>query len=76
MIKVKDTEAKMSVPKRTITVTGVSIEDGILVDESGEIVYLIEERLPEGVEVFDIKITVELPEEDEEVDIEDLTYDE
>lgn len=76
MIKVKDTEAKMSVPKRTITVTGVSIEDGVLVDESGEIVYLIEERLPEGVEVFDIKITVELPEEDEEVDIEDLTYDE
>lgn len=72
MIKVKETEAKVSVAKRNITVTNVSInEDGFLVDEDGNIATGIAENLPEGVDSFDIKITIELPEPDDEAFVDD-----
>lgn len=63
MLKVKDLESKPTVPKRTITVDCVSVEDGKLVDENGPIAPEIAKVLPEGVEEFVVKITVALPEE-------------
>lgn len=62
----KDKDATISVAKRTITATSVSIKDGIFVDENGNIAELIKENLPDGVSEFDIKITIELPEDSEE----------
>lgn len=65
MVKVKNTEAKVSVGKRTITVSNVSIEDGLLVDEDGSIAERIENVLPDGVTEFTLKIVIELPEDEE-----------
>lgn len=62
----KDKDATISVAKRTITATSVSIKDGIFVDENGNIAELIKENLPDGVSEFDIKISVELPDDSEE----------
>lgn len=64
MIKVKDTVSKVTAAKRTITVSGVSIKDDILVDENGNISSEIIESLPEGITVFDVKITIEIPEDE------------
>ena len=82
MIKSKDTEQKTNPAKRNITVTDVEIKDGkfTTVDEFGEILDVVEgveEKLPEGVTIFDIKISIELPEElDSDVDISELEPDE
>lgn len=62
----KDKKASTSVAKRTITATSVSIKDGIFVDESGNIAESVKENLPDGIDTFDIKITIELPYDSEE----------
>ena len=65
MVSYKDTEKKMTTPKRTIKVDCVSIEDGVLCDEDGAIAERIADALPNGVEEFTLKITINLPEEGE-----------
>lgn len=62
MIKVKDAEQKAFVPKRTIIVKGARIENGFFVDEAGNIADSVLDALPDGIEEFEIKIMVELPE--------------
>ena len=62
----KDKDATVSVAKRTITATSVSIQDGIFVDENGNIAESVKENLPDGIDKFDIKITIEFPEDSEE----------
>lgn len=78
MFKVKDVEPKMSARKKNITISGVMIEDEQLVDEEGSIVGRLAEKLPEGINMFDLKISIEIPEviedEDEEYD-EDIFVD-
>lgn len=64
MITYKDTQPKITTPKRNIKVEGVSISNGYLVDENGSIADRIKDALPSGVEDFTIKIQVLLPEED------------
>lgn len=64
MITHKDTEPKVTVGKRNISVKGVSIKDGILVDENGSIVPELEKILPDWVTEFDMKISIELPDEE------------
>ena len=63
MIKIKDTQSKITAPTRTITVSNISIKKGHFVDEEGSIVEKVVSNLPEGVSEFDIKIKIELPEE-------------
>lgn len=65
MIKVKDTESKKTSPKRNITISGVSIVDNKFYDESGEIVEGVLDALPDPSTEFTIKISIELPDEDE-----------
>lgn len=62
MIKVRDTEQKAFIPKRTISVKGARIENGFFVDESGNIADSVLAALPDGIEEFEIRIAVELPE--------------
>lgn len=63
MFKYSDTEAKISVPKRNITVSNVIIVDGKFVDEGGNIAENILEVLPDPNIPFTIKISIKLDEE-------------
>lgn len=65
MVKSKVNEPKWTPSKKVISVNDVSIVDGRLIDEDGtDAIYEIEKALPEGVDVFSFKITIELPPED------------
>lgn len=67
MIDVKVSEPKKTSAKKVISVKEVFIKDGMLTDRFGEdILESISNELPEGVEEFSFKITIELPEEDDE----------
>ena len=63
MFTYKDSEAKMSIPKRNIKIENVSVEDGQLCDEEGNIAERIAKVLPDGVDEFTVKIAIVLPEE-------------
>ena len=77
MVKKKDTEEKVTAASRKITVTGVAIEDGMLVDEDGNVANRIAEHLPKGIDIFDMTIKFNLPvEEDDEVDADEFAPDE
>lgn len=64
MVTHKDIEPKVSAGKRNILIKGVSVKDGLLVDENGSIVPDLEKNLPEWVKEFDMKISIELPDEE------------
>lgn len=64
MFKVNNTEAKISSAKRNITISGVSIVDGKLVDESGDIVENLFDALPDPTQPFTIKISIKLDDDD------------
>lgn len=64
MIKVKELKAKTTAAKRTISVTEVSIENGVFVDEEGNIAEKVLEKLPENTGKFTLSICVELPGEE------------
>lgn len=64
MVKFKDSAPRTTPGSRNITVEGVRIEGGKLVDESGDIVSALADSLPNGVEEFTIKIKIELPDEE------------
>ena len=64
MVTHKDTESKVTSGKRNILIKGVSIKDGLLVDENGSIVPDLEKNLPDWVTEFDMKISIELPDEE------------
>jgi hypothetical protein len=65
MVTYKDTEKKTTSPKRNIKIEGVRVDGDYLTDECGNIASAVKEVLPPGVEEFTIKITLELPEEEE-----------
>ena len=61
MFKVKDTEEKLTPAKKTITVSGVHIENSSFVDEEGNIADRLSDLIPDGFEEFAMKMTFELP---------------
>ncbi len=63
MIKFKDSASRVTPGSRNITIDGVRIEGGKLVDEAGDIVSALAETLPDNVDEFTIKIKIELPDE-------------
>ena len=56
----------VSAAKKNITASGVRIENGVFVDDEGSIVDRIAEKLPEGTTIFDIKISIEISDEESE----------
>ena len=62
-VKITNTDAKLSVPKRTITIKGAIVKDLKFVDETGDVTNVVLDEIPENIETIDIKITLELPEE-------------
>jgi len=64
MVKYKDTEKKINLPKRSITISDVNVIGNEIVDEEGSIIERLKDILPNGEETtFTVKITLELPDE-------------
>lgn len=62
-VKITNTDAKVSAPKRTISIKGAVVKDLRFVDETGDVTDMVLEQIPENLETIDVKITLELPEE-------------
>ena len=65
-VKNKDKGATVSAPSRTITAEGVHIENGVFVDEEGNIADRVSKLLLNSNDVFKVTIKIELPDEVEE----------
>ena len=65
-VKNKDKGATVSAPSRTITAEGVHIENGVFVDEEGNIADRVSKLLLNSNDVFKLSIKVDLPDEVEE----------
>ena len=65
-VKNKDKGATVSAPSRTITADEVRIENGVFVDEEGNIADRVSKLLLNSNDVFKISIKVDLPDEVEE----------
>ena len=63
-VKNKDKGATVSAPSRTITADEVRIENGVFVDEEGNIAERVAGLLVNPSDCFRITIKVELPDED------------
>lgn len=62
-VKNKDKGATVSAPSRTITAEGVHIENGVFVDEEGNIADRVSKLLLNSNDVFKVTIKIELPDE-------------
>ena len=65
-VKNKDKGATVSAPSRTITADGVHIENGVFVDEEGNIAERVSKLLLNSNDVFKVTIKIDLPDEDAE----------
>lgn len=65
-VKIKNTDARISTPKRTITIKGAIVKELRFVDETGDVTDTVLEQIPENLETIDAKITLELHDEVDE----------
>lgn len=65
MVKVTNTEAKMSSAKRTITIKDAIVEKLSFYDETGNVTIQVLEQIPDDIKTIDIKIVLTLSEDDE-----------
>ena len=63
-VKNKDKGATVSAPSRTITADKVHIENGLFVDEEGNIAERVSKLLLNSNDVFKLSIKVDLPDEE------------
>ena len=63
-VKNKDKGATVSAPSRTITADEVRIENGVFIDEEGNIAERIAELLLNPTDSFKVTIKIELPDEE------------
>ena len=63
-VKNKDKCATVSAPSRTITADEVRIENGVFVDEEGNIAERVAGLLVNPTDAFKVTIKVELPDEE------------
>ena len=64
-VKNKDKGATVSAPSRTITADEVRIENGVFVDEEGNIAERVAGLLVNPSDSFKVTIKIELPDEEE-----------
>ena len=64
-VTVKNTESKVTAPKRTITVKGAVVNDLRFVDETGDVTSQVLEQIPKDLQTIDVKISIELDSESE-----------
>ena len=63
-VTVKNTESKITSAKRTITVKDAIVANLRFVDETGDVTSQVLEQIPEGLQTIDLKISIELPDEE------------
>ena len=63
-VKNKDKGATVSAASRTITADEVRIENGVFIDEEGNIAERVAELLLNPTDSFKVTIKIELPDED------------
>lgn len=66
MVDVKETKGSVTAPKRNITVKGAIVKDLRFVDETGDVTSQVLEKIPEGLETINVKISIELDSDTEE----------
>ena len=66
MVDVKETKGSITAPKRNITVKGAIVKDLRFVDETGDVTNQVLEKIPEGLETINVKISIELDSNTEE----------
>ena len=65
MIKITESEQKVTPAKKNIKLEVVYVKDLKFVDETGDITEQVIDALPEGTEQVGFKITVELPSDED-----------
>ena len=65
MIKITESEQKVTPAKKSIKLDGIYVKDLKFVDETGDITQQVIDALPDGSEQVGFKITVELPSDEE-----------
>ncbi|MDU1127868.1 MULTISPECIES: hypothetical protein [Bacillota] len=65
MIKVTETDEKWTPRKKNIKLDGIYVKDLKFIDETGDITQQVIDALPEGTEMVNFKITVELPSDED-----------
>ena len=65
-VKNKDKGATISAPSRTITAEGVHIENGVFVDEEGNIAERVSKLLLNSNDLFKVTIKIELHDDAED----------
>ena len=65
MIKITESEQKVTPAKKSIKLDEIYVKDLKFVDETGDITQHVIDALPEGTEQVGFKITVELPSDEE-----------
>lgn len=64
MIKITESQEKLTPAKKSIKLDGIFVKDLKFVDETGDITQQVIDALPEGISQVSFKITVELPSEE------------
>ena len=60
MVDIKETKGSITAPKRNITVKGAIVKDLRFVDETGDVTQQVLEQIPEGLDIINVKISIEL----------------
>lgn len=70
MVKISNSSSKHVSAKRTITINDALVRELKFVDETGDVTEQVLSEIPSGINTINVKITIELPDEDEEDDCE------
>ena len=66
MIKITESEQKVTPAKKSIKLDGIYVKDLKFVDETGDITQQVIDALPDGTEQVGFKITVELQSDEDD----------
>ena len=70
MVKISNSSSKHVAAKRTITINDALVRELKFVDETGDVTEQVLSEIPSGINTINVKITIELPDEDTEDDCE------
>ena len=66
MVSIKETESKVTAAKKNITIKDAIVKELRFVDETGDVTEQVLSAIPKGFETINVKISLELPDEDAE----------
>ena len=66
MVSIKETESKVTAAKKNITIKDAIVKELRFVDETGDVTEQVLSAIPKDFETINVKISLELPDEDAE----------